>query len=42
MYQRDFNNCPKAGIKIRQSDNDYKEELDIDEKLSSLKLISKL
>jgi hypothetical protein len=22
MYQRDFN-CPKAGIKIRQSDNDY-------------------
>ena len=26
MYQRDFNNCPKAGIKIRQSDNDYKED----------------
>ena len=25
MYQRDFN-CPKAGIKIRQSDNDYKED----------------
>ena len=27
MYQRDYtsttNNCPKAGIKIRQSDNDY-------------------
>ena len=28
MYQRDYknNNCPKAGIKIRQSDNDYKED----------------
>ena len=26
MYQRDFNNCPKAGIKIRQSDNDYKDD----------------
>ena len=25
MYQRDFN-CPKAGIKIRQSDNDYKDD----------------
>ena len=28
MYQRDYknNNCPKAGIKIRQSDNDYKDD----------------
>ena len=26
MYQRDYNNCPKAGIKIRQTDNDYKED----------------
>ena len=28
MYQRNYtnNNCPKAGIKIRQSDNDYKED----------------
>ena len=25
MYQRDYN-CPKAGIKIRQSDNDYKDD----------------
>jgi hypothetical protein len=25
MYQRDFN-CPKAGIKIRQSDNNYKDD----------------
>ena len=27
MYKRDYtNNCPKAGIKIRQSDNDYKDD----------------